>query len=255
MIQRLQEPVSFPKDNSEWHRCLEGDIEDALTIREHIESLPDTSATFRLKNIRDGLNKQHAHIQSGVMKLMGSWEVPKELSNNDGRVFVNPSYQHSQHYSDALVTCECGIPVLRESFGPDEKQPAHHQEHKDDCTKINRLDAQKRLLENRRDIIRDGYNHNQSLNSMAQRLGYSSERPLSKGNVRDLGVDIDRLKRLKREKLARTLMVLSREYGPSTLGELFDVDRRTISQMLNKETKSHSKTMYSIRRATVYADD
>ncbi len=255
MTKRLEDLVSFPKNDFEWHSFLDGYVEDAVVIREYIDNQRPTTATFSLGPIKDELSIQHSQIPDGILKLMGSWVVPKQLSNNRARSWVNPNYKHAQHYSEALVTCGCGIPVLRQSFSENEKQPAHHQEHNEDCTKIDKLDSRKRLLENRRDIIIDGYNHNQTLNSMVKRLGYSSERPYSTKQCHNLGIDIDELMLTKRRKIARTIMVLCRQYSPSVVGEIYDLDRASVAKILTKETKSNSKALYGVRRATVYAND
>jgi len=245
---RLQTPVAFPKTDDEWHSFLRDNIQNALAVREFLDSLPDTQATFKLKRI-DGLDMSHAHLPRGILKIMGSWQVPRQLSNGRSSAWVNPSYQHAQHYSDALVECGCGIPVLRESFSENEKQPTHHQEHNGSCNKIMRSEARVQLLKNRRDIIVDGYEHNQSLNALSTRLGYKSERPISNKHCADWGIDLHALMQDSREQLARTCMVLCREYPPSTVGEIYDMDKRTVSQIVDLETEASAKKMYSIRRA------
>jgi len=246
---RLETPVSFPKQDAEWHSFLRGNVDTALAIREFIDGLPDTAATFKLKQI-DGLETTPTHIPRGILKLMGSWEVPLELSDHKVSSWVNPNHIHAHHYSDALTECGCGIPVLRESFGENEQQPAHHQEHNESCTKIMRLESRAELLRNRRDIIRDGYRHNQSLNALSTRLGYDSERPISNHECEDLGIDLPELMTDSRQRLARSVMVLCRSYSPATVGEIYGLGKRAVSRILDVETQSTAKKMYSIRRAT-----
>lgn len=245
-IGRLEEPVSFPKDKDEWHHFLAGNVDKALKIREHVNNLPETSATWRLNDV-DGLDPQGVH--RGLVKLTGSWKAPTHMTNNRDRHWVNPNYRHAQHYSDAAVECECGIPVLRQSFSEKEKQPAHHQEHNDCCNKIHRQKARLELLKNRREIIKEVYEYGHSATGMIERLGYPRRREMGAGDAKDLGVDLGKLARDGRRKVARTAMVLCREYKPEKIATLFGVHRRSISEILTRETKTSSKKLYSVRRS------
>ena len=246
---RLEEPVSFPKDDSEWHSFLDGHVEDALTIRDYVDELPETAATFSLSRI-DGLNSPIGSIPNGCVYITGAWKVPEILTNTGAQKWVNPNYQYAQHYSDAVVECECGIPVLRESFGPNEKQPAHHQEHKDHCTKINRVECQLQLLKNRRDIVTEAYEFGHTMGGVHHRLGYSRDKHLGGYECEQLGLDIEALGKRARRKFARTALVLCREYSPKVVGKLFDMHPRSVSSVIRQETKSDTKALYSVRRST-----
>jgi len=245
-IGRLEEPVSFPKDTSEWHSFLAGNVEKALKIRRHVENLPETSATWRLNDV-DGLDPQGIH--RGIVKLTGAWKVPHHITNNRDRHWVNPNHVHAQHYSDAVVECGCGIPVLRQSFGENEKQPAHHQEHNDCCNKIYRTEARLQLLKNRREIVKDVYDYGHSATGMIERLGYPERREMGAGDAKDLGLNLGKLAREGRKKVARTAMVLCREHSPETIAKIYGVHRRSISEILTQETKTSSKKLYSVRRS------
>ena len=247
---RLENPVSFPKDKSEWHSFLDGHVEDALTIRRYVEDLPETAATFSLSRINDDLNSQLGSIPNGCVKLTGAWKVPDILTNTGAQKWVNPNYQHAQHYSDAIVECDCGIAVVRECFSENEKQPAHYQEHKDNCTKINRIEVQLQLLKNRRDIIREAYEYGHTMSSVHHRIGYSRDKHLGGYECEQLGLDIGALGKRARRKFARTAIVLCREYSPKVVGTLFDMHPKSVSDVIRKETVSDTKALYSVRRAT-----
>jgi len=245
-IGRLNEPVSFPKDKSEWHHFLEGNVEKAVAIREHVENLPKTSATWRLNDVA-GVDPQGVHV--GLVKLTGAWKAPTIVTNNRDRHWVNPNYQYAQHYSDAAVSCECGIPVVRQSFGEHEEQPAHHQEHKEGCTKIDRLENQVAIAKNRKEIVKEAYQYGHSAASQIQRLGYSGDRKVGAGDLEGLGLDLAELARDGRRKLARTAIVLCREHSPETVASLFGMHRKSLSEIVTKETTSDAKALYSVRRA------
>jgi len=247
-IPRLETEVSFPKDKSEWHSCLDGFVNDALTIKEYVNNLPETRATFRLKEV--DLRHRESTLPTEIVKFTGAWPEPDILRENDTRGFVNPNYVHAQHYSDAIVRCGCGIPVLRQQFGKDEPQPNHHQDHNENCTKIDRTKARLELLQNRRDIIRDGYQYGHSVASISPRLGYPETYHIGGGECEKLGLNIEQLGRESRKKMARTAMVLCREYSTETVAEIYGVHRRSISAMIREETKSNPKALYSVRRAS-----
>jgi len=243
---RLDEPVSFPKDKSEWHSFLDGNVDTATKIRTHVENLPKTAATFNIRDI-DGVRPQG--LEPALIKLTGAWPCPDIVTNNRNRKWVNPNYAHAQHYSDAVVRCGCGIPVLRQSFGENENQPSHHQEHNQDCNKIHRKKAELELLKNRRDIITDAYQHGHSMSAVSQRLGYPEAYHVGTNECRNWGLEIDELAREGREKVARSAMVLCREHSPKKVAPLFGMTRKSLSEIVTKETKSDASMLYSVRRA------
>lgn len=244
---RLEDPVSFPRYDHQWHSFLQGEFDIALKIKRFVDDLPESRATFKLRDIDLGVHR--ANIDNRTVKLTGAWEMPDELAGNSNiQKWVNPNYVHSQHYSDAVVRCECGIPVLREHFSPDEPQPGYHQEHEPDCDKIKRAKTRLRLLQNRKRIIEEAYYLGQSLNEVVPRLGYSSSRQPGSKTVDDLGLDFKELSIEGRKRLARTFMVLSREYTTREIGELYGISSDSVARMLTKETKTDAATMYKARR-------
>ena len=244
-IGRIEEPVSFPKNKSEWHYFLDGNVSKALKIREHVNNLPETSATWRLNDV-EGLDPQGVH--KGIVKLTGAWKAPTHMTNNRDRHWVNPNYRHAQHYSDAVVECQCGINVLRQEFGPNEEQPAFHQDHNDDCNKIYRTEANLQLLKNRREIIKELYKYAQSLNRLPQRLGYSDRQNHGSNYVTGLGIDLDKHRRKGRERIARTAMVLCRKHNPETIAQIYGLSTESMTKILTKETKTTATRLYNVRR-------
>jgi len=241
---RLDDPVSFPKDDSEWHSFLDGHVETALEIRNHVENLPKTRATFTLHE----LDLKLSNIPDGVVKLTGAWRAPDLILSGARQKWVNPNYVHAQHYSDVVVRCGCGIPVLRQQFSEGEKQPAHHQEHNENCTKIMRKKTELELLKNRRDIVIDAYQHGHTATGISNRLGYPDGHHIGTGETQEWGINIRELNRESRRKIARSIMVLCREYSPVKIGPIFGMTRKSASEILTKETKSDASTLYGVRR-------
>lgn len=245
-IGRLETPVSFPKQAADWHSFLDGWVTEAYQIRQYVEGLPETRATWKLADV-DGIMPRQ--IDPSIVKLTGAWLVPDVLDSGSVNRWVNPNYVHAQHYSDVVVRCGCGIPVLRQSFSEKEKQPAHHQEHNKDCTKIHRKKTELELLKNRRDIIKDAYAHGHSATGISQRLGYPEGHHIGGGEVNELGEDMGKLATQGRKKVARTALVLCREHSPETVAALFGLHRKSLSEMVTKETVSDASVLYSVRRS------
>lgn len=242
---RLSNQVSFPKDKTEWYHFLENNVDYAIRIREWINSLPETATTFKKKHVPEGTTR--SDYITGMLKLCGAWEAPEFMFKN-GATWVNPNATDAHYYSDAVTRCECGIPVLREQFSKNEPQPSHHQTHKESCNKINRMECRVQLLKNRKEIIKDQYAHNQSLEQSKARLGYTGESRMGGDEIKDIGLNIAELAREARKKFARTCMVLCREHNPETVGRIFGVTGDSIGRMLRKETKSDVGKLYAVRR-------
>lgn len=243
---RLSEPVSFPKDKTEWYHFLENNVEYAIAIREWVNNLPKTATTFKKKQVPE-VSKTRSDYITGMLKLSGAWEAPEFMFKN-GATWVNPNATDAHHYSDAVTRCECGIPVIREQFSEKEPQPNHHQSHKESCNKIHRMECRVQLLKNRKEIIKDQYAHNQSLEQSKARLGYTGESRMGGDEVADIGIDVQSLSKEARKRFARTCMVLARKHNPETIGRIFGVTGDSIGRMLRKETKSDVGKLYAVRR-------
>lgn len=246
---RLDNPVSFPKRRDEWHSYLDNHVENAIAIREFIKNAPRTKAMISPTEI-DGLTTTPNHIPNELFELAGSWQAPTELSER--KRFVNPNYEHPHHYSDALVVCDCGIPVIREQFSDNSPQPAHHQEHEDDCTRINRVETRLKLMKRRKELVERMAMMGISYRKMLPRLGYPMK---SQGRIIKMtdqyGIDRDELATNARAKIARTVVVLSREYSPKTIGRVFGVDKSSISDMVRKETTADGMSLFQYRQRAI----
>lgn len=242
---RLSEQVSFPKDKTEWYHFLEDNVDYAIRIREWVDSLPDTATTFKKKHVPEG--KTRSDYITGMLKLCGAWQAPEFMFKN-GATWVNPNATDSHHYSDAIVKCACGVPVLRHSFGEALPQPVHQQDHADGCDIINKTEARLELLKNRKRILKDQYYYNISPRQSAQRLGYTDPQSINYDGLYDLGVDMNAVERESRKRMARTCIVLARDYSFPTIAKVFGVGHDTIGRMVRKETTANSRTLYKARR-------
>lgn len=249
---RLQDPVSFPKNDDEWHSFLDKDrhtydpVEVALRINDYFESMPETSATIAQRTLSNQTGITRMRIMNEVMHLLGSWRIPDYYSKNTS--WVNPTYEHRHRYADAAAVCECGAPVLRERFGDKYKQPLDVQEHNDDCCRLDRVQARGRMWEKRREIITEMTSLGHSFRQTNFRLGFAGDTDHGNDLAVKCGLDTDALQREGRAKVARTAIVLLRDYSTQDVADLYGLSRSALSRMLREETTASGRTLYSHRR-------
>ena len=243
---KLDEPVSFPKDDSEWHSFLDGRVDEAIQIREYIESLPDTAAMFAINDIPEFTAAKKNYV-SDLPKLAGAWPVPDHIVAHKTK-WVNPNYTYAERYADVGVICSCGTPVMREVFSDNLKQPAEKQEHTD-CCKIDRMEARVQLLKNRRDVIYESYEYGHGVNAWHKRLGYSDPGGIGGRQIHSLGVSRKELAQHGRAKRARTFLMLADEYSTQDLGRVFGVSANTVRRSIRDETIGDPTELYQQRRA------
>lgn len=243
---KLDKPVSFPKDDSEWHSFLDGRVDEAIQVREYIDSLPDTAAMFTINDIPTFTGRETNYV-SHLLKLAGAWPVPEHIVAHKTK-WVNPNYTHAHRYADVGVKCSCGTPVMREAFSDNLKQPAEKQEHTD-CCKIDRMQARIQLLKNRKEIAIESYEYAQGIYGWHKRLGYPDSDSFGARQFSELDINTTELAKHARAKQARTYMVLARKHSTKTIGKLFGYSHETISRNIKDETVSDPNVLYSIRRA------
>lgn len=250
---RLDEPVSFPKTDDEWHSFLLPDqgsvdrLEILIKLREYMEDLPPTKATFEMSDALDN-GEWQAVLDDRMLYLVGTWRVPDLIKGTSSPLLVNPHSEHAHYYSDAVVECGCGAVVVRENFSENQPQPLQEQSHTEDCHKINRHEMRLELLKNRRDIIEEMIGAGLSFRQMAPRLGYKGSKDVVPTVARNCGLDPHELQYEARRRMIRTFMVLAREYSPETIGKLYDLNRRSVSDAIRHESKADPATLYSVRR-------
>lgn len=121
-------------------------------IREHIESIPETKAVFRLRHIDD---ISVSRIREKHLEFLGAWSVPDYFDRRTeykGTTYVNPNYVHSSYYSDMTLRCGCGGLITR-SMGDGNRGLDRENEHTDDCKLYQRHRKKAELLEHSYDKI------------------------------------------------------------------------------------------------------
>lgn len=114
-------------------------------IREYIESLPETTATFKLSDA--GEFAAHT-VTEQMIEFLKAWPLADyhAQSNHGGRHFVNPDYIHAHTYTDLIVECECGATFTR-NYEADDSRLRDEDNHADHCMPYQRLRCRARMSE------------------------------------------------------------------------------------------------------------
>lgn len=213
-------------------------------LRDYIESLPSTSATFKKDDAVEAHDVHHQAISDAMMHMVGSWKVPKVSSQN--RKWVNPAYSHRERLSDVLVNCECGALMARTKEVYHDHAHDSDNDHTDDCKVYWRLRARADLCEKRERALREGLLAGHSARSMAARLGVKD----SIGHVaKALGVDVRTLKDEYAERRAKTIAILLTEFTQKEVGRAYGISDSTVREIIATDTPYSTKGLRDIRRS------
>lgn len=209
----------------------EGLLENAKRIpivREYIKTLPDTAATFKLKQIDD---LENGHVHNLFMEFIGSWALPDHRELKETR-YVNPNYAHASNYSDMIVMCDCGA-LLNHNYENETQRVDNEHNHTESCQSFQRMRA-------RADMAEARYKEIQRLSWLGWKgVDIGPRFGMTRSNVgsvaRDFGLSLQELYHDYQASAGKTYHYLVREQGnsaqtiadiyghtPSTLGRWAD---------------------------------
>jgi len=221
--------------------------ETAVKLRQGIDALPETAATFKPKDFMDA--RRARTVSEGMITLMGSWKIPPVYSAGSGGArYVNPHYPGREVYSDVYAECKCGALMVREELvGGTPVSQGEHQ-HAEDCRKQWRYRAKARLLEKRRSVMLRCYWHGLSGAKMAERLGFKA--PDSVGRISSsLGVSAEERRQAGQNVMAETMARLLQYHPPSTVGEVYGLSGQAVRANVARRTDTTPAELYEQRRA------
>lgn len=115
-------------------------------VRDYLDRIPVTKATFKLSDIDIEVNRSRMHPI--CLEFCQSWEIPDHYTNFYGNRFVNPENPHASTHTDMALKCDCGAMVTRN--GQSDLGLNRENEHADDCPLYVRHEM-------RADILRESY--------------------------------------------------------------------------------------------------
>lgn len=194
-----------------------------IAIREHIEQLPKTAATFKMRDLDAGVSS----IKPIIVEFAGAWPEPDVFSGKKtGTKYINPNYMHARQYSDSLARCKCGA-VFTKGYDIN-ADTGISQEHGDDCLPYHRLRARADVLERRHKLIEHCTRLGWQGELLAKRLGIT--RNSVGGLARDVGVALNDRRDVYRTEAAETYIALVEEgdQDPNTVAKVYDHARNTL---------------------------
>lgn len=216
---------------------LNGAARAIPTLREYINDLPNTAATFRLTHIDDitsqSLEREHA-------EFVYAWPVHNIHAGSGPRSFVNPNHIHAHRYTDIVTRCECGT-LLTRNYDDDNNPLRDEHNHFAECLPHYRLRARADMTEQRYQRMlrlgKLGWKGSQ----MAPRFGVgeSSMSSFAERFNTDLRSVYDQYK----EIAANTYTYLVRDCGvpASTVADVYGHARSTMTRWAKTYTEYETK--------------
>ena len=207
-------------------------------LREHINEMRSTAATFRLNKWDDVT----AHILDSIhVEFLKAWPVHANYTSSSqrGRQYVNPNYTHASTYTDVLIDCECGAIVNRNNDRGEVEIQGEH-DHTEECLPQWRLSARAQAHElKRRRILRLtrlGWRGNE----ISPRIGLTHDHISSL--CREYHLSLEDLRERYRKIAGRTYAYLVRQHGESgaDVAEVYGHQRNTLSRWATERTDFES---------------
>jgi len=225
-------------------------IELAANVRDGIETMPESKAMFRLRDVLDDGGRATAGLADyRVVELAGAWPVPDAFATGNDTRWVNPTYTHARYYSDAVARCACGAVRLHKHDAGESPLDDHMTRHADDCPVDARLRTRARIHANRRCILTRMLLCGQSASAQSARLGVRpDEGSRATTESHRVCVDITTLRERGRERRARTCARLLATHDPDTIGRAYGISGHTVRTSVNNYTAANAKALYEYRR-------
>jgi len=203
---------------------------DIPMMRNWIQSLPDTRATFRLCDMP--VNPSHTPVE--LVEFLKAWQVDEEIYGASGNTtrFVNPNYVHSHTYSDSSVVCDCGARFTHNYETAGNLTDEH--EHSRDCKPHNRLRARADMAELRDRMIRRLTALGWKGPDIGARLGVV---PTNVSSIAaENGHTLTKLREQYRRNASKTYVHLVRTKGvsASVVSDIYDHAPTTLSRWANE---------------------
>lgn len=230
----------FPQSGKYSTEARSDAVEAVIALRDYIEGLPETTATFRLKFVREsaGLDMTASWFQPEMLWLCGSWRIPEfyPQGDNSGEKWVNPNYIHSSRYTDVAAKCGCGAVVQQLPSSSPSAQFMESDGHDEDCLIEWRARAIADLYEARRRVFRR--NALLARSSLQDYERFNLDRPRKVVYAcQSLDLDLRRLKDRGVEKRLNTMVDLLREgYATSKVARVYDIDQTTVRSHIAQHT-------------------
>lgn len=197
-------------------------------LRERIEELPETRATFKPAQLVEG-NARGIHPE--MWELVGSWPVPERYTSARAQRWTNPNYRHIEEYADIMVRCACGK-WFSDLY---ETDPGDEHYHMQQCRVYDRLRVRAEIHEQRHEIMRRTSWLGWKGVDMAPRLALQSN---NVGNyARKFGSTLTEMRQSFCEAAAKTFVHLVRIGGedPETVGDVYGYHPTTIRRWVNEK--------------------
>ena len=198
--------------------------EMAVRIREYIDGLSSTTASFSTRHI-DTIDHT-AGINPLVIELAKAWPMNDHYSNKYNR-YVNPNYRHTDYYCDIVVECECGARMVSAYDKGQRIQDEH--DHNPGCMPYMRLEARAKIQRQRHQLTEHCARLGWKGEDIAKRVGMSRNSITSL--LSECNTSLTKLRSNFTRHAAETYVYLVRVcgYDAETVGNIYGKHYETIA--------------------------
>lgn len=216
-----------------------------VDAREEVDSLRDTTATFKLKEVMP--EELIGDAGEEVMAALGTWEMPKVYGNPKQGVIrcVNPNYIHSFRFPDCLTRCECGnIQTHPQPKDTEVDPPIDGANVHGDCKPYHRMEARAKLMRQREETILDAIRRGVERDKISRRIGFKGTHVSHVAERLEIDLHAEREKFLR--KRGETMTELAKMgYKTTTIAQAYGLSRGHAS----KQIEEYGESLRSIRGA------
>lgn len=237
-----QDFIEYPKvPVHRWLIRMEGGLRPTArkmipALREYIEDLPPTAATFRPIDAVEERDSEYTHVAPEYVELVGGWPLPDIYERSGTKRYVNPNYEHAHRYSDVIVECACGA-VMNVSYDNDDTSLDVEHDHADDCKRYHRLEARAQLLREReKTLLRCVAEFGWTTREFSSRMGVERHTCWQ-----HFGYNIDELRKPYQQRIGNTYALLTNrpDVSPEIMTDIYGLSRQTLRKYARTRTDFH----------------
>lgn len=194
-------------------------LEAMVTLREHVDGLPETRQTFR----RQDIDVSYHLLTREMMLMTGAWPMPEIYPGHvsqSGQRWVNPNYADRHLLPASWAQCACGTIITR-AYGDGGNTLDGEHDH-DNCKTYDRLRARADMLERREIVIKQALRHGVTGFEVSRQIGIEAD---SIGQItKELGISIREEREVYRGRAGNSYVALMAE----------GIDRRLIADAYDR---------------------
>jgi hypothetical protein len=203
-------------------------------FREQIEELPETAATFKMK---DYLRPRTIDLFGDrLADYIGSWRIPQQYAPayQQGRVYVNPNYIHAHTYPGVYTECECGnIQVHPQPKDSVVDPPIDGANEHGDCKPYHRMEVKAELMRQREECITQQVMNGVERTYISRRIGFKGDHV--NHAAKRLGISLEHLRQKFIDERGEAIVELAkRGWSTTKIAKAYGLSRGHVYKQIRE---------------------